>query len=1090
MNRADHCQHRYRKRTLQRGIGVLQVMLILLLVGSALAAGAVLLQSKRAPAHASTQERTLRWADESIAAFASAHARLPCPADTVDGVENCSAGNSKGWLPLRSLAGASGDGLPIGPVAYMVYRGDEAAHLDLTAPGNAYQPTLIDGSIRPIISKDDDGNESSRRTFEAINGLDLCQALGLAQTQPHDASKAGTSDLPWNVAYGIAAAGPQAGSSRLDDGNAGAAAQMSAPWQEWSSDYDDRVRIRSFDAAGQMLGCRLLGGPAPAPIARLYAKPLGLPSAASATPYNISLAGIDMLAAAVTLHDALAELQSSNIDATESAVESARNAQISVIFKLVTTAVSLSDNISTLITSSVSLVRSIVTCIASLGTTCAEVPIKTAAVVTSIVGLGMKGVTLAQKAASLPLVTAALAASIKARDLARKSIVPPVSDPEEARRQLECTLWARNCANDEAAVKTELNPDWKQGDDPKDQYRIVYQRDSNGNPIPRLDEDGTPMRDSSGNPLYLPEYEVGAARKGLEQETEEARKNWQLLQVQVDALENWRLAPWGVGVANDGGLTENGRIVERIDQPLTLSRICGGNWKNCRYGKLQTRVECPAAGGANSGEYVLNGTTCEHVGTETVDLPDPDDAAKTITVTRGKGDRNRVEITEHVYDQDKAVADAILVRNLSQEWSGLRMRKEELDKEIELQEDNFKTWFSGSNAILEKMKAQQRDSQHCGAKPETAMTRQKCDNATATVDYINTCEKPITLAVCTALGAGNGRYRDSACTDRSGDDAGKSYGWVETLQPKPYPRDPSPEAMCKPNMQDKVNALKNEQAVLQQNMDAARIAYNQRMARNEAPWLTYPTSGSYNWFEWAIQATEGSNGAPIQYEWMRTPVIETYSYDHQYDCSYQEDRGYLVPATDTTPAYWHPVMVTVPKTCTEKRTNTRSLPWYAPEPYNALPNARPPLMITDKATVLGKGLQLYELMPEGLCKYFGGGRKVDGFWWVWPNRSIPNWWGNTADWWGNTYPMGLYCQRYPYSRAFEDWNRAKLGASNAQNHYQDLEKQYEKLKQEYEDMRSGSAGGGPEIPMAFGAEPALEWADSRGSAGPQPLGQP
>ena len=86
--------------------------------------------------------------------------------------------------------------------------------------------------------------------------------------------------------------------------------------------------------------------------------------------------------------------------------------------------------------------------------------------------------------------------------------------------------------------------------------------------------------------------------------------------------------------------------------------------------------------------------------------------------------------------------------------------------------------------------------------------------------------------------------------------------------------------------------------------------------------------------------------------------------------------------------------------------------------------------------------------------------------------------------------MGLYCQRYPYSRAFEDWKRAKLGASNAKKHYDDLYAQYEKLKQEYEDMRSGSVSGGDEIPMAFGAEPALEWADSRGSAGPQPLVQP
>ena len=60
----------------QSGFGLLQVMLILLLVGSALAAGAVLWQSKRAPAQAVAQEQALRWADEAIAATSSTTARL------------------------------------------------------------------------------------------------------------------------------------------------------------------------------------------------------------------------------------------------------------------------------------------------------------------------------------------------------------------------------------------------------------------------------------------------------------------------------------------------------------------------------------------------------------------------------------------------------------------------------------------------------------------------------------------------------------------------------------------------------------------------------------------------------------------------------------------------------------------------------------------------------------------------------------------------------------------------------------------------------------------------------------------------------
>lgn len=170
------------QRHRQSGFGLLQAMLILLLVGAALASGAVLLQAKRAPQQAGTQEQTLRWADEAIAAFAATHARLPCPANVIGGEEQCDDPTfAKGWLPARTLLGASGNGMPLGPVAYMVYRGDPAAHLDLTRPGNAYQPPLIDGSAREIISTDDKGEETGRRGFTAINGLDLCRSLELAQ---------------------------------------------------------------------------------------------------------------------------------------------------------------------------------------------------------------------------------------------------------------------------------------------------------------------------------------------------------------------------------------------------------------------------------------------------------------------------------------------------------------------------------------------------------------------------------------------------------------------------------------------------------------------------------------------------------------------------------------------------------------------------------------------------------------------------------------------------------------------------------------------------------------------------------------------
>ena len=283
------------------GFGVVQAALALMLVAAVLGAGALVLQAKRTPAQASGQEQALRWADEAVAAFASANARLPCPSTTVHGTEDCSSDRQQGWLPLRSLVGASGIAPQIGPMAYMVYRGEEAAHLDLTNPGNAWQPRLTDGTIRSIAMTDDAGASTSR-VFGSVNGLDLCRALELADAAAPDASRARITEpggAPRNVAYGIAAAGPQAGTgTRLDNANAGTNASMAAPSQSWNADYDDRVRIRTFDGMAQTLGCRLLsGGLASAPAARALSGIPFLDAAAPPAGWNVQHASLDALAA-------------------------------------------------------------------------------------------------------------------------------------------------------------------------------------------------------------------------------------------------------------------------------------------------------------------------------------------------------------------------------------------------------------------------------------------------------------------------------------------------------------------------------------------------------------------------------------------------------------------------------------------------------------------------------------------------------------------------------------------------------------------------------------------------------------------------
>lgn len=996
----------------QAGIGLVQALLILLLVASALAAGALLLQAKRAPAQAVSQEQGLRWADEAIAAFASSNARLPCPASSVHGEEDCSVG-AQGWLPLRSLAGASGNAPQVGPMAYLVYRGSESAHLDLTRPGNAYQPPMLDGSIREIISRDSDGEETGRRRFEAINGLDLCHALELAETAGGAAALANVTTqngVRQNVAYGIAAAGPDAGSRRLDDANAGTAGTLEAPWREWTSGYDDRVRVRSFDAMAQSLGCRLQAASGDTASASLAVAPFSGAStlAVDTTPYNVSLAAMDVLAASITLHDALEELQASNLKAAESAVDSARNAQISIVFKLVTTAASLSDQITTVVTTAVSLTRAIITCIASLGASCAEVAVKAAALGTSIAGLGTKGVTLAQKAAALVPAALALDASIKARDMARKASLPPAASLEDAIAQMECTLFARNCT-DESTVLTEENPDYREGiDDPSKKYRVVYELDESGNRIPVLGSDGRQLVDSNGDEIWQVAYKAGATPTSLEQRRRDAKTQWDILQEQVDLLEQHRLAPWGISVNSNAdangntvdSLVENGRINERV-LDTGYQTIEGG-----RYAKEVLYIDCNHVGQGN-GEYDHRGSDCVYVGSRT-------DIVDEQPVTTKLGAYHRVERRRIEFNRELAVADAIARRNKAQEWAGYNLREEELEREINLAEENFDSWFVGSSSILSKMQGQRDDAQHCGASPRTATTEQKCENARQAVIYVEECRKPMTDASGAPVYAGG------------------------VLQ---YEMESNLKAACKPYMQSQLDELRNEQSALAGNRSAAADAYGGM----PSPFIQYPDG----WFTHAIEVTEDADGNPLSYDW-KAATSSAYFWE-----SYQVQVEITDDSTDP------------PTTRIEWQTRTRQLPYYAPEPYGG--SGSQPILVTDKL----------ELASKDFCSFWTG-RVWNGANWTWPNP-----WG-----WGSAYSMGLYCQRYPFNRAFEDWRRAKIGADEARRNYDDLDTQYEKLLAEYENLKraNNDPSGGAQIDIGFGAEPALERADARGSVGPQELG--
>ncbi len=235
----------------QRGSGLLEIALVVLLVAAAIAAGFVYLKAQVPPRQAQAQEQALDWADQAIVAFAASYGRLPCPASTPGGTEDCGA-TGKGWLPAQTLEDvkprfdADGPGHAASPMRYVVYRGTDA---DLAVAANRYEPWQWDS----------DNSVPSNWGLGAVNGLDFCTALATASSRGFDAAQAHTADpqgAAVNIAYGVAAAGITGGAvGRFDDTNGDSSAAIESPARQADADYDDRVRVRDFATLGQSMSC-------------------------------------------------------------------------------------------------------------------------------------------------------------------------------------------------------------------------------------------------------------------------------------------------------------------------------------------------------------------------------------------------------------------------------------------------------------------------------------------------------------------------------------------------------------------------------------------------------------------------------------------------------------------------------------------------------------------------------------------------------------------------------------------------------------------------------------------------------------------
>ncbi len=222
------------------GLGLLEVMLFVFVVGTILVVGYAWMLAQQQVVRAEQQTAILQQADRFIEAFASANFRLPCPADAPGGVENCAPGNVKGFVPAGSLglAGSSAQ-KGIGQLRYLVNR---TATGDVSVSSNSFEPHKWDGALWGL----------NKRTT-----ADYCTTL--ANTSTTGARVFNAANTPRAIAYAIAHAGATDADSNgnmFDGRNANALAEMDAPENApITGTYDDHVIARTAVELAYNSGC-------------------------------------------------------------------------------------------------------------------------------------------------------------------------------------------------------------------------------------------------------------------------------------------------------------------------------------------------------------------------------------------------------------------------------------------------------------------------------------------------------------------------------------------------------------------------------------------------------------------------------------------------------------------------------------------------------------------------------------------------------------------------------------------------------------------------------------------------------------------
>ncbi len=241
------------------GLGLLEVMLFLFVIGTILVVGYTWLAAKKQSERAEAQTAQLQYVNRYIESFAAVNFRLPCPATTRGGVEDCGvATNVKGYLPLASIGlDATDPKVGGGELLYMLSR---SALADLGKASNSFEPK----NLKHTAAVPD------TFAFDQVTTGDYCLNLAVAATETAGV-RVFNGSTGRRVAYAIAhpgVANADATGSTFDGRNADLTnLSMEAPETAQSATvYDDRVLARTpnellltGDCAGHIASLDLMG---------------------------------------------------------------------------------------------------------------------------------------------------------------------------------------------------------------------------------------------------------------------------------------------------------------------------------------------------------------------------------------------------------------------------------------------------------------------------------------------------------------------------------------------------------------------------------------------------------------------------------------------------------------------------------------------------------------------------------------------------------------------------------------------------------------------------------------------------------------